>query len=105
MTALPPPRAVYTTVAARPGHSFVPYRWRGTPGWDPASAVPPRKPRPGPGRGHRGATPEQVARSRERQVEFARLREQGRSLASCARALGVGTSTVQKYEQARKAAL
>jgi hypothetical protein len=71
---------------------FVPYRWRGTPGWNPAKAGSPWY----------GNNAEQAARAAARRARFAELREAGVTVRDAGREVGVGGSTARGYEQERK---
>jgi hypothetical protein len=84
-----------------------PYRWRGIPDWNPAAALPPRTDgRESNPDTRRGPSAEDMARSKARRAEFARLREvEGLGVAAATRVLGVARSTGQGYEKVRKAGL
>lgn len=72
-----------------------PYRWRGTPGWDPANVVLSTHP-------HVGVSQEVLRQeAAERRAEFARLREAGVGVAEAGARLGVTRRTATKYEAAR----
>jgi hypothetical protein len=63
------------------------YRYQGDSGWDPTA-------------GDGVQTP--ARRKSARAVEFARLREEGLTIAQASRAIGVVTATGYRYEQDRK---
>jgi hypothetical protein len=75
-----------------------PYRWRGTPGWDPAAAAPIRK-------RDRDQNRAQEVLMRARRAEFARLREAGTGVGEAAQQVGVGRSRGREYERDRLAAI
>lgn len=75
----------------------VPFRWRGTPGWDPAALGPiegaaPYAPR-------HGAPQERMA---QRYAEFTHLREQGVNVVQAGARVGVSADRARRYEQMRK---
>jgi hypothetical protein len=95
------PVATFSTLASSvPRVVDRPYRWRGTPGWDPAAAAAGRPAHKGFG----GCTPEVRARSQQRQADFAKMRAAGVNVREAAVRLGVALSTAKNYERARRAA-
>jgi hypothetical protein len=75
-----------------------PYRWRKTPGWDPAALAPMQDGGPG------FSAPEASRRRRAaRLAEFTGLRLAGIPVAEAARRVGVNADTGRGYEKARLA--
>jgi hypothetical protein len=76
----------------------VPYRWRGTPGWDPAKAGG----TPGSSGGSQAGGTGQAARGAARRARFAELREAGVTVLDAGRQVGVGVAAARGYERGRK---
>jgi hypothetical protein len=67
--------------------SAKPYRYQGNQGWDPAGL---------------GPIPNPAQRRDARAAEYARLREEGLSVAAASRRLNVTPDTGRGYERARR---
>lgn len=72
----------------------IPYRYKGIPGWNPATSPRPRQPRT-PTAGH--------LEKQARLAKFTRLRESGTSIPDAARLVGVSRQTGREYEKERLA--
>lgn len=83
----------------------VSYRWRGTPGWNPASVLADLPPDP-PKTVHPDRLKARalvLAEAQARRAEFARYRAEGWSVADATELVGVSVDTGRKYERRRKA--
>jgi hypothetical protein len=96
-----PPRVIYSTLASCTDRApDVPYRWRRTPGWDPAKAG--GVPQTSGARGPAAFNSAQVERGNARRARFAELRAAGVGVVEAGREVGVGRSSARDYERWRK---